>query len=49
MLAIKSNEYLLLTPQMAAIHKNQLGLFIEDCSQFRNIIVSSIDFLITGF
>ena len=48
-LAIKSNEYLLLTPQMAAIHKNQLGLFIEDCSQFRNIIVSSIDFLITGF
>jgi len=48
-LSIKSNDYLLLTPQMAAIHKNQLGILIVDCSQYRNVIISSIDFLITGF
>ena len=48
-LSIMKTEYILLTPQMAAIHKNHLGTFVEDCSASRSLILSSIDFLITGF
>jgi len=46
---IKNQEYFVLTPQMAAIHKKHLGKFVENCKGERNAIVSSIDFLITGF
>lgn len=47
--SIQGVEFLVLTPQMAAIHKKHLGTLIEDCSVSRNEIVASIDFLITGF
>jgi toxin CcdB len=46
---VNSSEYLILTPQMAAISKKSLGILVEDCSSRRNEILSSIDFLITGF
>ena len=46
---IKGIEYLVLTPQMAAIQKKHIGSYIDDCSKHRNEIIASIDFLITGF
>ena len=46
---VKNQEYLILTPQMAAIHAKNLGTLVENCASHRNEIVSSVDFLITGF
>jgi toxin CcdB len=48
-LSINGLEYLVLTPQMAAISKKNIGILVEDFSASRNEILSSIDFLITGF
>ena len=48
-LRVNDLEYVILTPQMAAISKKSLGELVEDCSLYRNEILSSIDFLITGF
>jgi len=48
-LMVKDQEFLVLTPQLAAINKKQLGMAIDNCKAFRHEIVSSIDFLITGF
>jgi len=48
-LMIKNQEYIVLTPQLAAISKKQLGAVIDTCKAVRHEIVSSIDFLITGF
>jgi len=47
--SVKGAEYLVLTPQMAAIHKRHLGEFVQECSANRQAILASIDFLITGF
>ena len=46
---IKGIEYLVLTPQLAAIQKKHLGPYVDDFSKHRNEIIASIDFLITGF
>ncbi len=46
---IKNKSYVVLTSQMAAINKKQLGNMIQDLSNKRNEIISAIDFLITGF
>ncbi len=46
---LKGKEYLILTPQIAAIRKSELGKLLENCTLARNEIISSIDFLITGF
>jgi toxin CcdB len=46
---IKGVEYLVLTPQMAAIHKKHIGSYVDECTKHRNEIIASIDFLITGF
>ena len=46
---INGVEYIILTPQMAAIQKKHLGAFVVECSINRTEILSSIDFLITGF
>jgi toxin CcdB len=48
-ITLKHQEYLVVTPQMAAIHKKHLGKFVVNFRDDRNAIVSSIDFLITGF
>lgn len=48
-LTIKGHNYLVLTPQMAAINKKSLGIFIMDLASSRNTIISALDFLITGF
>jgi len=46
---VKDQEFLVLTPQLAAINKKQLGMVIDNCKAFRHEIVLPIDFLITGF
>jgi len=38
-----------LTPQIAAINKKHLEKLVENFKKESNAIVSSIDFLITGF
>ncbi|SLM19420.1 CcdB-like toxin protein [uncultured spirochete] len=48
-ISVKGAEYLVLTPQMAAIHRQYLGEFVRDCIEHRQDILASIDFLITGF
>lgn len=48
-LMVKEEEFIVLTPQLAAINKKQLGSVVDNCKAYRNEIVSSIDFLITGF
>ena len=46
---IEGKDYLLLTPQMASINRKQLGSQVSDLSNKHHEILSSIDFLITGF
>jgi toxin CcdB len=46
---IDNKKYIVLTSLQAGIHKKLLGKVIGDASQYRQEIVSSIDFLITGF
>jgi len=48
-LTINNQEYIVLTPQIAAINKKILGKTIDNCINYRTDIVSSVDFLITGF
>jgi toxin CcdB len=49
LISINGTEYIILTQQMAAIHKKNLGSLVCDCSENRHQILSSIDFLITGY
>ena len=48
-IAINIKKYVVLTPLQAGIHKKLLGNFISDISAQRQEIISSIDFLLTGF
>jgi len=48
-LNIKGIDYILMTPQMAGIHKKLLGKPIFDCSNDRQTIIAAIDFLTSGF
>jgi toxin CcdB len=48
-ITIEGQEYIIQTQQMASIHVKNLGIQIGDASFKRNEILSSIDFLITGF
>ena len=46
---INGKEYIVLTQQLAAIPKKLIGDLVENNSVKRQEILSSIDFLITGF
>jgi toxin CcdB len=46
---VRGDEYLVMTPQMAAISRKHLGPLMADCSAHRNDVVAAIDFLVTGF
>jgi len=46
---VRGDEYLVMTPQMAAISRKHLGRLVEDCSLHRSEVVAAIDFLVTGF
>ncbi|SJM92565.1 conserved hypothetical protein [Crenothrix polyspora] len=46
---INGQRYLLLTPQLAGIHKKELGEFVASVANYRAEIIGALDFLITGF
>jgi len=46
---INGKEVIVATQQMAAIHKKDIGSFVCEATNFRQQIISAIDFLITGF
>lgn len=46
---IRGRDCALLTPQLAAISISEIGDPVVDLSEFRSLIISAIDFLITGF
>lgn len=48
-IVIDGKELVILTQQMASIHKKDIGSFVYDASFLRHEILSAIDFLITGF
>jgi toxin CcdB len=48
-IAVNNKKYVVLTPLQAGIHKRLLGNLVSDVSTKRQEIISSIDFLITGF
>lgn len=48
-ITIKNQEYVVVTPQLASIHKKNLGSLVGNLKGERDAIVASLDFLITGF
>jgi len=46
---IKNQEYVVVTPQLASMHKKNLGSLVGNLKGERDAIVASLDFLITGF
>ena len=48
LLNINGQNYLALTPQLAGIHKKDLGDLIVNLANERQIIINALDFLITG-
>jgi hypothetical protein len=49
LVVINGKELVVLTQQLASIHKKDIGSFVYDASFLRQEIISAIDFLITGF
>lgn len=45
---IEGKQYVMLTPQLAGIGKNQMGVKVADLAQHRDAIVAALDLLITG-
>jgi hypothetical protein len=48
-ITIHTKKYIVLTPLQAGINKKLLGSIVIDVSSKRQEIISSIDFLLTGF
>jgi toxin CcdB len=46
---INNKQFVIITQQMASIHKKDIGDFVCDASFLRQEIISAIDFMITGF
>lgn len=47
-LEINNQRYLLLTPQLAGIHKKELGEVVANLANNRTEIIDALDLLITG-
>ncbi|MGH8224965.1 MAG: CcdB family protein [Gammaproteobacteria bacterium] len=45
---IAGRRYVMLTPQLAGIHKRELGEKVDDLVRCRNEIIAALDLLITG-
>jgi toxin CcdB len=45
---IDGKSYVMLTPQLAGISKNQVGAIVADLSLHRHEIVAALDLLMTG-
>lgn len=46
---IDNADYLMLTPQLAGIHRKELGDEVADLSAQRIELMNAVDFLLTGF
>lgn len=49
MVSMDGTQYLLLTQELAAIHRRQLKPCLGNLSAYRNDIITAIDFLFTGY
>ena len=49
LIVINGKELVILTQQMASIHKKDIGSYVADASFLREEILGAIDFMITGF
>ena len=47
-LEIEGRHYVMLTPQMAGIPRNELGAPVTRVDSYRSEIISAVDFLLTG-
>ena len=45
---IDGEQYLLMTPQLAAIARSELGVAVGSVADQRSVIISALDLLITG-
>lgn len=47
-LSVQGQDYCMMTPQLAGIHKRELGAEIEILIAYQNDIIAAIDFLLSG-
>ena len=47
-LLVQGQDYCMMTPQLAGIHKRELGAEIETLTAHQNDIIAAIDFLLSG-
>ena len=46
--AVQGQHYCMMTPQLAGIHKRELGEEVEILTAHQNDIISAVDFLLSG-
>lgn len=47
-LQVQGQDYCMMTPQLAGIHKRELGAEVEILTAYQNDIIAAIDFLLSG-
>jgi toxin CcdB len=47
-IALQGQDYCMVTPQLAGIHKRELGDEVEVLSAYRHEIIAAVDFLLSG-
>lgn len=47
-LTVQGQDYCMMTPQLAGIHKRELGAEIEVLTVYQNDIIAAVDFLLSG-
>ncbi len=47
-LSVQGQDYCMITPQLAGIHKRELGAEIETLTAYQNDIIAAVDFLLSG-
>jgi len=48
-IVINKKIYLIMTPLIAGVHKNNLGQLVIEMQNQRQSVISALDFMITGF
>ena len=47
-LSVQEQDYCMMTPQLAGIHKRELGAEVEVLTAYQHDIISAVDFLLSG-
>ena len=47
-LSVQGQNYCMMTPQLAGIHKRELGAEVEILTVYQHEIISAVDFLLSG-